>query len=250
MNGSIPALVKVRILALTEWNDNMKKSRILMFITLLVLLPLTIFFGSKLPGRAYYLTMTLVLLEIMLPFFLSFEGRKPQARELVVIAVLCALAVAGRVVIPIPNFKATYAIIMLSAVAFGPETGFLIGAMAALVSNFFFGQGAHTPWQMMAYGLSGLLIGFLFQKGWLKRKKLSMAIFGALSIVMDTGTALIELSVFSMEGLIARYLSGLPVNISQAAATFLVIFFLGNPFLEKLDRVKIRYGMMEEEDGI
>ena len=256
MNGSIPALVKVRIWVPTERNDNMKKSRILMFITLLVLVPLTIFFGSKLPGRAYYLTMTLVLLEIMLPFFLSFEGRKPQARELVVIAVLCALAVAGRVVIPIPNFKATYAIIMLSAVAFGPETGFLIGAMAALASNFFFGQGAHTPWQMMAYGLSGLLIGFLFQKGWLKRKKLSMAILGALSIVllvgplMDTGTALIELSVFSMEGLIARYLSGLPVNISQAAATFLVIFFLGNPFLEKLDRVKIRYGMMEEEDGI
>ena len=117
----------------------MKKSKLATWLILL-LIPLTIFLGSKLPGRSYYLTSTLILLEIMLPFFLAFEGRKPQARELVVIAVLCALAIAGRVVIPIPNFKATYAIIMLSAVAFGPESGFLIGAMTALVSNFFFGQ--------------------------------------------------------------------------------------------------------------
>lgn len=234
----------------------MKKSKILMFLCLLVLVPLTIFFGSKLPGRAYYLTMTLVLVEIMLPFFLSFEGRKPQARELVVIAVLCALAVAGRVVIPIPNFKATYAIIMLSAIAFGPETGFLIGAMAALTSNFFFGQGAHTPWQMMAYGLAGLLMGLAFGLGWIKRKKWQMAIFAAASIVvlvgplLDVGTALMVLSELNWEGLAAQLLSGLPVNISQAAATFLVILFLGEPLLEKLDRVKLRYGMMEEEDGI
>ena len=136
----------------------MRKSKIATWLILL-LIPLTIFLGSKLPGRSYYLTSTMILLEIMLPFFLAFEGRKPQARELVVIAVLCALAIAGRVVIPIPNFKATYAIIMLSAVAFGPESGFLIGAMTALVSNFFFGQGPHTPWQMMAYGIAGLVVG-------------------------------------------------------------------------------------------
>ena len=234
----------------------MKKSRILMFLSLLVLVPLTIFFGSRLPGRAYYLTVTLVLVEIMVPFFLSFEGRKPQARELVVIAVLCALAVAGRVVIPIPNFKATYAIIMLSAVAFGAETGFLIGAMSALTSNFFFGQGAHTPWQMAAYGLSGLLMGLALSFGWIKRKKWQMAIFGAASIIilvgpmLDVGTALMALSEVNRESLTVQLLSGLPVNISQAAATFLVILFLGEPLLEKLDRVKLRYGMMEEEDGI
>ena len=234
----------------------MKKSKIAMFLSLLVLVPLTIMLCGKLPGRAYYLTMTLVLVEIMLPFFLSFEGRKPQARELVVIAVLCALAVAGRVVIPIPNFKATYAIIMLSAIAFGPETGFLIGAMTALTSNFFFGQGAHTPWQMMAYGLAGLLMGLAFQLGWIKRKKWQMAIFGAGSIVilvgplLDVGTALMVLSEVNWDNLALQLLSGLPVNISQAAATFLVILFLGEPLLEKLDRVKIRYGMMEDEDGI
>lgn len=233
----------------------MKKSKIAMVISLL-LIPLTIFFGSKLSGRSYYLTSTLVLVEIMLPFFLAFEGRKPQARELVVVAVLCALAVAGRVVIPIPNFKATYAIIMLSAIAFGSETGFLIGAITALTSNFFFGQGPHTPWQMMAYGVAGLIVGFAYQKKWLKRKPMHMAIYGAVLIIviigpiLDTCTALLTQTQITAVGIAAQLLSGLPVNISQAVATFLVIRFLGEPLLEKLDRVKVRYGMMEDEDGI
>lgn len=233
----------------------MKKSKIATLLTLL-LIPLTIFFGSKLSGRSYYLTSTLILVEIMLPFFLAFEGRKPQARELVVVAVLCALAVAGRVVIPIPNFKATYAIIMLSAIAFGPETGFLIGAMTALTSNFFFGQGPHTPWQMLAYGVSGLIVGFAYQQKLLKRKPLHMAVFGAVLIVSVIGPILDTCTIFLLQSEItaasaaAQYLSGLPVNISQAIATFLVIRFLGEPLLEKLDRVKVRYGMMEDDDGI
>lgn len=233
----------------------MKKSKIAVLLTLL-LIPLTIFFGSRLSGRSYYLVSTLVLVEIMLPFFLAFEGRKPQARELVVIAVLCALAVAGRVVIPIPNFKATYAIIMLSAIAFGPEAGFLIGAITALTSNFFFGQGPHTPWQMLAYGMAGLVVGLAYQNGWLKRKPMHMAIFGAVLIIVLIGPILDTCTVFLLQtkitaaGAAAQYLAGLPVNISQAIATFLVIRFLGEPLLEKLDRVKVQYGMMEDKNGI
>lgn len=233
----------------------MKRCKIATLLCLL-LIPLTIWLGGKIPGRSYYLTSTLILVEIMFPFFLAFEGRKPQARELVVISVLCALAVAGRVVIPIPNFKATFAIIMLSAMAFGPETGFLIGAMAALASNFFLGQGPHTPWQMMAYGMAGLIAGFAFQKKWLRRKPMHMAIFGAVLVlavvgpILDTCTVFLTQSHITAAGALAQYASGLPMNISQAVATFLVIRFLGEPLLEKLDRVKLRYGMMEDEDGI
>lgn len=233
----------------------MKRKKIAIFLSLAAI-ALTIFLGSRIPGRAYYATSTLVLLEMMLPFFLAFEGRKPQARELVVIAVLCALAVAGRVLIPIPNFKATYAVIILSAIAFGPETGFLIGSVTALASNFFFGQGPHTPWQMAAYGLAGLIAGFVYRRKWLKRKPAVMAVFGAVLIValigpvLDLCTVLLTQSAVTAAGVLAVFASGLPVNISQAAATFLVIFFLGEPLLEKLDRVKQRYGMMEDGDGI
>ena len=234
----------------------MKKSKIATLLCLLLAVPLTIFLGSRLSGRSYYLTSTLVLLEIMLPFFLAFEGRKPQARELVVVAVLCALAIAGRVVIPIPNFKAAFGIIMLSSIALGPETGFLVGAVTALGSNLFLGQGPHTPWQMLAYGLAGLVVGFAYRKKWLKRKPTQMALFGAVLVVvligpiLDTCTVFLTQTQITAVGAGAIYLSGLPVNLSQAAATFLTIRFLGEPFLQKLDRVKLQYGMMEGEDGI
>lgn len=134
----------------------MKKSHIVMLPVFLLLIPATIYFGLRFSGRAYYVTSTLVMIETLVPFLLAFENRKPQARELVVIAVLSALAVAARVVIPIPNFKAIFAIIMLSGIAFGPETGFLVGAISAFASNFFYGQGPYTPWQMFAYGAGGL----------------------------------------------------------------------------------------------
>lgn len=226
----------------------MKKAKIATVIAL-ILIPLTVIFGKKLPGRAYYITSMLVILEIMVPFFLSFEGRKPEARELVLLATLSALAIASRIIVPIPNFKATYAMIMLAGIALGPESGFLVGALTALVSNFFFGQGPHTPWQMMAYGAAGFLLGFAFRRGALPRKRLPMGLFGAGATVLFIGPLLDTNSVFMMlsrltpEGVLAIYLAGLPVNFSQAIPTFLVLFFLGKPFLEKLDRIKLRYGM-------
>ena len=118
----------------------MKKSNIATLIVFFLLIPLTLYLGTRLSGRSYYITGTLIIIELMIPFFMAFEGRKPQARELVVIAVMCAIAIAGRVAIPIPNFKAIFAIIMLSGIAFGPEAGFMVGAIAAFASNFFYGH--------------------------------------------------------------------------------------------------------------
>ena len=118
----------------------MKKPKMITVLIFLIAVPLTLLLGSRLPGRWYYLTGTLMIAELLIPFFLAFEGRKPQARELVLMAVMCALAVAARVAIPIPNFKAIYGVIMIAGIAFGPESGFLVGAISALSSNFFLSQ--------------------------------------------------------------------------------------------------------------
>ena len=120
----------------------MKKSNVAMLIVFLALMPLTLFLGDKLPGKGYYLTGVLIIIELSVPFFMMFEKRKPQARELVVLAVMIALAVIGRVAIPIPHFKAAFAIIILTGIAFGPEAGFIVGAITAFASNFIYGQGA------------------------------------------------------------------------------------------------------------
>ena len=234
----------------------MKKSHIVMLLIFLLVIPATLFFGLRLTGRAYYLTSTLVIAEILVPFLLAFEDRKPQARELVVLAVLSALAVAARVAIPIPSFKAIFAVIMLSGIAFGPESGFLVGAVSAFASNFFYGQGAYTPWQMFAYGAGGMLAGFLFAKRRLPQKPLVMAIFGFAATLFFVGPLLDTCSVFLMLPVVniqtawPLYLSGFPVNLSQGVCTFLTMLLFGRPLLEKLDRVKLQYGMTEDDNGV
>lgn len=233
-----------------------RRSHLVMLLISLFAIPLTLVLGSRLPGRAHYITSTLVIVELLIPFLLSFEGRRPQARELVIIAVLAALAVAARVVIPLPNFKAIFAIIMLSGIAFGPEAGFMVGAVAAFASNFFYGQGAYTPWQMFAYGAGGMVAGFVFTRKWLPQKPLVMGIFGFFAVVLFVGPLLDTCSVFLMlteVGITTAwplYLSGFPVNFSQGISTGLTLLLFGKPLLEKLDRVKQKYGMLEAENGL
>ena len=233
-----------------------KKSKLISLLIFLLVVPATLILGSRMDGRWYYLTSTLMIAELLIPFFLAFEGRKPQARELVVIAVMCALAVVARVAIPIPSFKAIFAIIMIAGIAFGPESGFLVGAVSALASNFFYTQGPYTPWQMMAYGVGGMLAGYLFFKGHLKRKPLVMGIFGFLCVLLVVGPLLDTCTVFlapitlNWKNISALYISGFPVNVSQGLCTFAVLLLLGRPLLDKLDRIKVKYGMMEDENGI
>jgi len=231
----------------------MKKNNILKLLIFFLVAPATLLLGSKLPGRWYYLTGTLIVAELLIPFFLTFEGRKPQARELVLIAVLCALAVAARVAIPIPNFKAIYGIVMIAGIALGPESGFLVGAVAALSSNFFLSQGPYTPWQMMAYGVGGMLAGFLFQKGRLPRKPLIMGIVGFLGVLLLVGPLLDTCTLFltpvklSAKTILAIYGAGFAVNVSQGISTFAVMFLLGKPLLDKLERIQVKYGMLGGE---
>lgn len=234
----------------------MKKSNIVTLIIFFLLIPATLFLGAKIPGRSYYITSTLMILELMVPFFMAFEGRKPQARELVVIAVMCAIAIVARTAIPIPHFKAIFAVIMLSGIAFGPEAGFMVGAVAAFASNFFYGQGAYTPWQMMAYGAGGMLAGFCFAKGRLPQKPWVMAVFGFFATILWVGPLLdcshifLMLSVINRDSILAAFISGFPVNLSQAICTVLIMLLFGRPLLDKLDRVKTKYGMVEDEDGL
>jgi energy-coupling factor transport system substrate-specific component len=234
----------------------MKKSNIATLIVFLALIPLTLFLGDKLPGKGYYITGVLIIAELSIPFFMMFEKRKPQSRELVVLAVMIALAVIGRVAIPIPHFKAAFAIIMLTGIAFGPEAGFIAGAITAFASNFFYGQGAYMPWQMMAYGAGGMLTGFVFINNKIPRKPWVMAIAGFFAVVLwigpllDTSHVFIMMPEISFATVSASLASGFPVNVSQGVSTALMMFIFGRPLLEKLDRVKIKHGMMEGENGI
>lgn len=229
-----------------------KRSKWAMFMIFL-LIPFTIYIGTYFLGsRKYYFIGLLIILEIMLPFALIFEERKPQARELVVIAVLCAIGVAGRsIFFMLPQFKPVVALVILAGVAFGGETGFLVGAMTAFASNMFFGQGPWTPWQMFAFGIIGFLAGALFRKGWLSRNSVSLAIFGGIATfvvyggIIDVGSYFMYQSVWNPEVFFATLLMGIPFNILHAISTVFFLGILSKPMLEKLERIKIKYGLME-----
>ena len=221
----------------------------------LLLVPLTIFIGIVYFGKkGYGVVSILVLLECMAPFALIFEGRKPKARELVLTAALCALAVAGRAALfMLPGFKPVAALVILSGVAFGGETGFLVGAMSMLTSNVLFGQGPWTPFQMFAMGLIGFLAGVSFQKGLLRAGRAPLAIFGAVSVVlvyggiMNPASAILYQPNLILSVLKAYYLTGFPFDLVHAAATALFLWFGAEPMLEKLERVKRKYGLTEAE---
>ncbi len=234
-----------------------KKSRasrrsIVAAVMILLTIPLTLFVGVHfMEGKKYYFIALLVLLEAMLPFFLLFEGRRPQARELVVIAVLCAIAVAARAAFfMLPQFKPVLALTIVAGVAFGGETGFLVGAMTMLLSNILFSQGPWTPFQMFAMGLAGFLAGALFHRGALPRSKGPLSVFGGLCAIFIYGGMMNPASVLMWADgldwrlLLTSYLTGLPMDCVHAGATFLFLWLAAEPMLEKLDRVKGKYGLV------
>ena len=223
-------------------------------LMILAAIPLTIFIGIYyFDDRKYYFISALVLLEALLPFILIFEKRKPEARELIVISVLCGIAVAGRAAFFwVPQFKPVIAVVMIAAVAFGGEAGFLVGAMTALVSNIFFGQGPWTPWQMFSFGTIGFLTGILFRKGLLRSNKYSLSIFGGLATffiyggIMNPAAVLMFQNEPVKEMFLLSYLQGIPFDLIHAAATVVFLLTAAEPLLEKLERIKLKYGLLKK----
>lgn len=229
----------------------MRKTTVCNLLLLFVLIPGTLFLGTRLSGRWYYLTSTMMIVEIMIPFFLAFETRRPQARELVTLAVMCALAVASRVVILIPNFKPMTAIIMITGIALGAQSGFVCGAVGAFASNFFFSQGPWTPWQMMAYGFAGFLAGGLFHKRFHLRNPAALAVWGFFTIVLVIGPLLDCCTVFTVSSRItwkyalAVFTAGFAYNVQHGLACAVTLLLFSRPLLSKLERLKTKYGMMD-----
>lgn len=234
-------------------SKKLSKRTLVSAIIILILIPATVLFGIFiLEDRKYYFISLLIIVYTMIPFFMIFEERKPKARELIIIAVLAAIAVVGRVAFfMIPQFKPVVAIVIITGVCFGPESGFLTGAISGFVSNFFFGQGPWTPWQMFSFGIIGFLAGVLFTKEKLSSKKIHLCIFGGITtlfiygLLMNTSSLFMFTSNISFKGLIAMYISGIPFDLIHALSTVVFLYFISDPMIEKLERIKIKYGLIE-----
>ena len=229
-----------------------KKRTLLATFLIVLVIPLTIYFGVYFLGdRKYYFISLLIVLETVLPFFAMFENRRAEAREIVLISVLCTFGVAGRIVFfMIPEFKPLLAIIILSGVCLGGEAGFLTGAMTGFVSNFFFGQGPWTQWQMFALGIVGFLAGTIFGSGAVRKTRLSLSGFGFFAALIIYGGIMNPASVFMVtanptkEMIYSAFLMGFPIDIIHALSTAFFLWFLSEPFVDKIERIKIKYGLL------
>lgn len=235
-------------------NENGRSRKSLISVILVFLLmPATILFGVFCLGdRKYYFVSLLIILYAMIPFFHAFEKRRPQARELIVISVLAAIATAGRAAFfMLPQCKPVIAVVIIAGVCFGGESGFLVGAVTGFVSDFFFGQGPWTPWQMFSFGIIGFLAGILFRRGILKKSRPALCVFGGLAAfflyggIMDLSTVFTFTSEFSLGAVLAAYATGFWFNLVHAAATVVFLSLLAEPMTEKLERIKLKYGMLE-----
>lgn len=218
-------------------------------LMIFVLIPLTIFIGIRIGDRKYFFISMMIMVYSMVPFVMVFEGRRPQARELVILALLAAIAVAGRAAFfMLPQFKPVIAVVIVAGVCFGAESGFLVGAVSMFASNFFLTQGPWTPWQMFAMGCIGGLAGSLFSRRGRRPRKGMLCLFGFLAAVvlygavMNTASVLLWSHSLQWELIAAACAAGLPMDLLHGGSTALLLYLLADPVQGKLDRMREKYG--------
>lgn len=224
---------------------NFKNS--LKWVLILLCLPVAVYFSRFTGEREFYFACILCLAFATAAFFLSYENRKPDSREITILAVMCALAVGGRAAfVAIPYVKPLGPIIIITGAVLGSQAGFLCGAISCLLSNFIFGQGPWTVWQMVAFGLMGAVAGLVFYKKEKLLKPWFLAFYGFVSTVLICGPIL-DLSGLLLfpgyGGVVSTLMAGFPINLVSGASNAVFLLILSAPVVGQLQRVITKYGM-------
>lgn len=239
----------------------MRKRRLYNGILLLLSLLLLWYGVAVLEGREYYYVSWGILIIGLLGFFFRFERSRPEAPLLAMMAALCAAAIVSRIAFFfLPQMKPVAAVVIIAGAAFGAETGFVTGAVAMFVSDFYFMQGSWTPFQMFAMGLVGFFAGLILRPeaergaGTFRRGRILSALYGFFSVVIVYG-GIVELNTLfftiqnpSAAAVLAVYLQGLPFNLMFGAATAVFLFFLYRPVLARLERIQKKYRLIDKEE--
>ncbi len=198
-----------------------------------------------------YLLLSFIMIGcIMIPFFARFEIREITGREVVILAMLAAIAAIGRVPFAsLPSVQPTSFIIIIAGLVFGAESGFIVGAVAALVSNIFLGQGPWTPWQMFAWGMMGMSAGLLRNTWWMK-KKWGLCGFGFIwgyvfGGFMNMWIIVSNLARFSWEYVAGIYVSSFFFDLAHGLSNVFFILLLGASWMKIVGRFKQKYGLLD-----
>lgn len=235
-----------------------KKSAKLAFVSvvsLLILAPASLILCMRLlKSQSYYLPAVIIILLSIVPFFVYFEKRRIKTGEIVIVAIMIALCVTSRGVMAfIPQVKPTCALVIVTAIAFGPNVGFITGSLSMFVSNFLFGQGMFTPFQMLGMGLVGFFCGVIFHKKSYNTDRLLVSVIGGVicffvyGLIVDSCSVLMMVTSYSLKAVLGVYASGLTFNLIHGVTTGLLLFFINKPMTEKFTRLRVKYGVFELE---
>jgi energy-coupling factor transport system substrate-specific component len=176
-----------------------------------------------------------------------YERSRPPSQIVALVAVLAALAVAGRIVLaPIPNVVATTDIVFFAGFALGPAPGFAVGALGGLVSNFWLGQGVWTPWQMVGWGMTGVAGGLLcyLTRGRANRFTLAIAC-GAAGLVFGAWMNFQAMVAFGGEMSLDRYLAlevrAIPFDLAHITGNVIFALAIGPAMIAALRRFRERF---------
>lgn len=195
----------------------------------------------------YQIISLLLVLLACLPIYYRYEKKQMNIKELVLIAVLTAFAVSGRFLFyMIPAVTPMTMIIIISGICIGPEVGFLVGSLSAIISNMLFGQGPWTPFQMLSWGLIGCIAGLPWMSSLLKKSYWFLAVYGIFaglffSFFMDIWTVYSIDRFFSWQRYAALFITALPHTLSYCFSNVFFSCVLFRVIQKKLQRILIKY---------
>ena len=204
-------------------------------------------------GDRLYLIASVVLIILAIVIFVrSYERKKPSTKDVVLLSVMISLGVVGRLVFfMIPQFKPCAAIVIITGIMLGKQAGFLSGVMTAFVSDMFFGMGPWTLWQMIGFGLIGLISAIIFNQERIEKMggfaKLILCTYGFLvtfllyGLLMDSATVFMVTDKPKLSTFIATYSAGIVFNMIHGISTFIFLYLMANPLSKKIKRILIKY---------
>jgi len=197
-----------------------------------------------------------VLALVLTGGFAWYERRRPPAEVVALVATLAALAVVGRLVFAaIPNVKPTTDIVLFAGYALGPIPGFVVGAVTALASNIFLGQGPWTAWQMVGWGAVGVgggLLALATRGRELGRWWLALAC-GVAGLGFGMFMDVYQWSLSARQGLdgyLAISASSAPYNLAHAFGNVVFCLLIGPVFIRALRRYRRRFEMRWERPPV
>lgn len=200
-------------------------------------------------GKYYDVASLIAAFLSCIPFYITFEKSKAMSKEIMLVALMTAFSVCGRIMFSfIPFFKPITAFTIISGMYLSAPAGFICGSFSALISNIYFGQGPWTLFQMISWGLIGFISGVIGEK--LLEKRIILVIYAFISgvlfsLIMDLWTVLNIDKEFNFSRYIIQLISSFPIMIVYSLSNIVFLILLQKPIGKKLKRAKKRCGIFE-----